>query len=96
MKKSFVNSKNLKFQPIPQPEMEVCESFIETFNEFIYNNKERSIFRLNTVFSPIPFLTDTNFKYLVEVANKEGWFLTRDSDNYQSMTYTMELNKFKK
>lgn len=65
------------------------DSFIGTFNGAI----KKGEFSLNTGLSHIPYLNDGEFLAAKIQAIKNGYNLTVSEDNYQTVTYKLELIK---
>lgn len=61
---------------------------------FIYEfNKQLSlgITRMNTGLTPCKVLDDEEFEMAVECAKNAGMLLTREDDNYNTVTYTLKV-----
>ena len=87
----FINASEVKLKSESVDESKL-EIFIKQFNKFISaggrsNNSDD--FCLNNGLDSIPTLNDTEFETAVKLAKNEGWVLTRQNDNYQSISYKM-------
>lgn len=65
------------------------DDFIETFNKNIFKQN----LSLNTGLDHIRELNDEEFELAKKEALESGWILTRHGDNYNTITYKIELKK---
>lgn len=67
-------------------------AFIDGFNAYIEKGDKagEGVFRLNNGLNDIPTLNNTEFDYVMRMAEAQGWELTQSPDNYNSTTYKMK------
>lgn len=70
-------------------DFEKIRRFAAAFNLAIHDNK----LSLNTGLDPIDQLNEQEFSLAVMKADASDWVLTRHEDNYNTVTYKMELKK---
>jgi hypothetical protein len=92
--KTFVNASKVKPKK-NSIDPEKLDFFIDKFNKYIkkggfYKDKSSDVFHLNNSLDKVPTLNKTEFERAKKLAQKQGWELTQDNDNYQTITYRME------
>lgn len=91
MKTTFINSKNI-LPPEETINEQTVEKFINMFNDTITKGEEigpKCTIHLNDGLDEIPTLNEKEFNLAKSMAQREGWILTKFSDNYQSTTYVL-------
>jgi len=91
-KVTFINSKILKDRK-PRVDIIRCEQLIMLFNQKIEDgDTSKNVFHLNTVTDNAPLLNDDEFNVCYLMSKQEGWKLSKQGDNYQSISYKLEVD----
>jgi len=83
--KTFIHASSVKRKKEKIDRVKV-EEFIDEFNRSI----KRDDYCINTGLDRFSPLNDNEFSYVVKLARKQGWQLTRFEDNNQSTSYQID------